>query len=157
MFWQLFTNWQSRNSTRPPSEVPSRASDIWTQLFFSLTLEKWIDSCNDWSELQTNLFWNVRTELINDESKAKTDESGVWWSWQWPFSGVTWSSLVQNEIMSPSVPPYSSLTLCSVPWIKTTSSSRCGRGSKSPCTQHTYQQVNNSHVQSCPGRPLYFL
>lgn len=35
----------------------------------------------------------------------------------------------------------SSLTSCWTPWIRTWSSSRCGRGSRSPCTPLTCRQV----------------
>lgn len=56
------------------------------------------------------------------------------------FIWAKWNA-VAEIILSLRV-PNSSRRFCSAPWIKTSSSLRCGQESKSPCTQHTCRQVS---------------
>lgn len=73
----------------------------------------------------------------------------VWDSWWWKLELLSESRLPLCLRSSP--------RFCWAPWIKTSSSSRCGPGSKSPCTRRTSQQVSKRRVcvHSHTGELLY--
>lgn len=112
---------------------------IWI-LFFSLTLKNWMNLCKDWPRQQTNLL-NVRTELINNKSEPEIDVTEVGWSWQWPFSVVTFSFLYKLKLCY-----WNPVCLC----VPTALWGFAQRLKSKPCPVHAAARGPSHRVRSTP-------
>lgn len=86
--------------------------------------------------------WRVNTKDRWDHSVMNLTLPSFWLV---TFSLFYSFKLQQRDLKLPSLHLClnSSPSFCSARWIKISSSSRCGPGSKSPCMQRTYLQVTN--------------